>query len=106
VVKDHGTIAALTQLLPGLTLLSVGGNVFDNQAAGLEAELTTLRDLEWTDTIITSAGMRRLTALTNLDRLVMSDCPGVSAHVANSPESSDSESDPGRVELYTSQKVR
>lgn len=98
-------MAALTQLLPGLTLLSVDGRVFDNQAAGLVAQLTTLRDLEWSDTIITSAGVQWLTALTNLDRLVMRDCPGVSAHVVNSLESSDWGSDPGGVELYTSQKV-
>lgn len=75
VVKDCDTVAAFTQLMPTLTHLSVGGRAFDNTAARLVAQLTTLQALEWSYSMITSSALRRLTSLTNLDSLEIRDSP-------------------------------
>jgi hypothetical protein len=46
VTKDLHTVAELIQLMPGLTKLSVGGDVFKDEAAGLVAKLTSPRALD------------------------------------------------------------
>jgi hypothetical protein len=102
VVKDVDTVAALTQLMPGLTQLFVAGIVFDNNAAGFVAGLTSLRELDWSNSELTSVGLQALTALTNLDMLLVEYWPELNE--------SDSEGfyddEVKELELYTSQEVR
>jgi hypothetical protein len=76
VTKDLDTVAALTQLMPGLAKLSVGGDVFKDEAAGLVAKLTSLRALDWGPSQITSVGLQALTALAHLDMLLQVACRG------------------------------
>lgn len=102
VVKDVDTVAALTQLMPGLTQLFVGGEVFDDNAAGFVAGLTSLQELDWSNSELTSVGLRALTALTNLDMLLVEYWLELS--VSDSEGHYDDEVN--ELELYTSQEVR
>lgn len=77
VVKDLDTVAALTQLMPSLTHLSVAGHEFDDYASGDVAQLTSLVELEWRRGEITPAGLQQLTALTKLGMLIVDECPHV-----------------------------
>jgi hypothetical protein len=73
VVRDHATVAQLTQLLPRLTSLRVAGTAFDDGAAPLVALLTSLVELTWIDSSLTPLGLQRLTALTRLTSLAVFD---------------------------------
>jgi hypothetical protein len=100
VVEDYiDAVSAIERLMPGLTQLSVGGKAFDDEAASFVAKLTSLRELDWVDSDITSDGLQALTALTNLNWLIVDNCPGLSDPVRNLA---------GRegVELSTSEEVR
>jgi hypothetical protein len=98
-----GTAAALMQLMPALTHLSVAGCAFDDYAAWAVARLTSLVELEWTHSAIKPSGLRTLSALTGLDMLVVSECPNVKEleHMLD-PEGVY----PEALELYTSVEVR
>lgn len=98
--KDLHTVDELIQLMPGLTKLSVGGDVFKDEAAGLVAKLTSLRALDWGASEMTSVGVQALTALTHLDMLLVMDCPNLSCDVPNIGDDGE-----GMIELYTSEEV-
>lgn len=82
-VKDIPAVAALTQLMPGLKDLTVGGEQFDNRAAPHVAKLTLLESLTWVSTSITSVEHQKLTALTGLLSLIVHDCPDLDERVLN-----------------------
>jgi hypothetical protein len=78
VIKSWNTVAAFTQLMPGLTHLAIGGAEVKDGSARLVAQLTSLVELDWTHSNITPVGLQQLTALTKLDMLIVAECPRLS----------------------------
>jgi hypothetical protein len=81
VVSLSVSLAPLLALQPSLQALSVAGAAFGDGAAGVIAQLTGLRSLEWSNGTLTDSGLRQLTALTGLTRLRVKSCKGVSNEI-------------------------
>ena len=82
VVRYDVSLRPLLQLESTLEALSVAGVAFGDDAAGFIAELTGLKTLEWSDSPgLTDTGLQQLTALTELTRLTVKSCKGLSATI-------------------------
>lgn len=81
VVSLSVSLAPLLALQRSPQALSVAGAAFGDGAAGVIAQLTGLRSLQWSNGSLTDSGLRQLTALTGLTRLRVKSCKGVSKEI-------------------------
>lgn len=82
----YTVLTTLLDLPRSCSSLDVGGDAFGNGAAAVVAQITELTNIRWSSSnTLTDAGLECLTALTNLQRLTVQSCPGISEEVANEP---------------------
>jgi hypothetical protein len=81
VLAADADVSALLKLPQQCQHLGVGGQAFGDKAAGVVAQLTQLKQLQWVRSGLTDAGLARLTALHALDKLFMED-NDLSPHLA------------------------
>jgi hypothetical protein len=81
VVSLRVSLSQLLALQSTLQALSVAGAAFGDGAAGVIAQLTGLRSLEWSNGSLTDSGLQQLAALTALTHLRVKSCKGVSKEI-------------------------
>jgi hypothetical protein len=103
VLKDTpeaGAVVELAQTMTGIKQLWVAGDAFDDRATGFVAQMTQLADMGWHESDMTSVGLQKLTALTNLGSLIMHNLLYMDKRLLTDAR------DGGCLELFTSPEVR
>jgi hypothetical protein len=84
VVYGGTNMRCMLPLHAQLNVLDVGGVAFDDAAAGVVAQLTSLSSLSWWESPgLTDACLFQLTSLRKLSSFNLQDCPGVSQGMHN-----------------------